>query len=187
MWEIQLNRLILVLFFAFGFLFAKEYEVDKAHSEVGFKLKHLSVSTVRGNFNSFNGVVNVENNKLLDLSGEIDTQSINTNNATRDSYIKEVEYFDVKKYPKATMKLISIDGNSGIFELNLKGVTKQIMLDVEVFGTSKNPANKEVVGLSLNGKINRKDFNIAKSTPNASISDQINIEINIEGVIVEKL
>lgn len=166
----------------YGLLVAKSYDVDAAHSQVEFKIKHLSVSNVKGSFGKFQGSLNVDNNKLTALSGEVDIDTINTNNKDRDAHIKDPEYFDVKKFPKATLKLVSISGSEGVFDLTIKGITKQVILEVEVFGTSQNRSGQEIVGLGLSGKINRKDFDISKGTPNVALGEEVTIEIGIEGV-----
>ena len=165
-----------------GLIVAKDYNVDVSHSQIGFKIKHLSVSNVSGNFGKFEGNIKVDNNTLGALSGEVDISTINTNNKDRDAHIQSPEYFDTKKFPKATLKLVKMNGSNGTFELTIKGITKQITLDVEVFGTSKNMKGNEVVGLELSGKINRKDFNIASSTPSVALSEEVTLSISIEGI-----
>lgn len=166
----------------FGLLVAKDYNVDISHSQVEFKIKHLSVSNVKGSFGKFQGSLSADNNKLSALSGEVDIDTINTNNKDRDAHIKDPEYFDVKKFPKATLKLVSISGNEGVFDLTIKGITKQVVLEVEIFGTSKNNSGKEVIGLSLSGKINRKDFDIAANTPSVALGEEVALLIEIEGI-----
>lgn len=166
----------------FSFAFGKDYKVDVAHSAIEFSIKHLSVSKVKGHFDTFSGELSAENGKLSALNGEVVIDSINTRNESRDAHIKDAEYFNVAKFPKATLKLVKLNGNKGVFELNIKGIKKQVSFDVEVNGVGKNRENKEVIGISLNGEINRKDFDISKNTPNAALSDNINIIIEIEGV-----
>lgn len=161
---------------------AKDYVVETAHSSVDFKIKHLSVSNVKGNFGTFSGNLSVENGTLSALSGEVSVDSINTNSEGRDAHIKDSEYFNTAKYPKATLKLVKLQGENGLFDLTIKGITKQVTLSVEVSGTSKNQRGKEVVGLSINGKINRKDFDIAKSTPNAALGEEVILSVEIEGI-----
>lgn len=178
----KLTVLILSSVLSYGVLFAKDYNVDTAHSQVEFKIKHLSVSNVTGRFGDFNGSVGVTDGKLEKLSGEVVVDSVNTNNKERDSHIKDAEYFDVKKFPKATLELVSINGAEGLFNLTIKGTTKEVKLNVEIFGTSKNKAGKEVIGLNLSGSINRKDFGIAPSTPNVALGDNVNLSIDIEGI-----
>ena len=163
-------------------LSAADYALDKSHSQVEFKIKHLAISNVKGNFGIFDGKVSAENGKITALNGEVSIDSINTNNKNRDEHIKDPDYFDAKKFPKATLKLVKMNGDSGIFELTIKGVTKQVSLNVEVFGVTKDDRTKqEVIGLSLNGKINRKDFGIAKDTPSAALGDEVSLTIDIEG------
>lgn len=163
-------------------LTAKDYNVDLAHSQVEFKIKHLGISNVKGNFGKFSGNLSLEADKLTALNGEVDINTINTNNSGRDNHIKDPEYFNVKKFPKATLKLVSIEGNTGTFDLTIKGITKKVNFEVDVFGTSKNMSGKEVVGLNLSGKINRKDFDIATSTPNVALGEEVQVSIDIEGV-----
>ena len=161
---------------------AADYALDKSHSQVEFKIKHLAISNVKGNFGIFDGKVSAENGKLTALNGEVSIDSINTNNKNRDEHIKDPDYFDAKKFPKATLKLVKMNGDSGIFELTIKGVTKQVSLNVEVFGVTKDDRTRqEVIGLSLSGKINRKDFGIAKDTPSAALGDEVSLTIDIEG------
>lgn len=178
----KIIRLLAFIVLGFSALFAKDYNVDIAHSQVAFKVKHLSVSNVNGDFSKFSGTLSVDNNKLTALNGEVDINSINTNNETRDAHIKDVEYFNVAKFPKATLKLVKMEGNNGLFDLNIKGITKQVKLAVEVLGVSKDQAGKEVVGLSISGKINRRDFDIAKNTASMALGDEITLTIDIEGV-----
>lgn len=172
---------LVAIFLLATMLFGKDYTVDTAHSNIEFKVKHLAVSNVKGSFKQFSGQFAIENNKVTSFTGEVNTNSIDTNNKTRDNHIKDSEFFDVKKFPKATIKLVSINGNSGIFELTIKNITKQVKFNVEILGTGKNQANKEIIGIELSGNINRKDFGIGKSTLNTVISDDVYIVIDIEG------
>ena len=163
-------------------LSAADYTLDKTHSQVEFKIKHLSVSNVKGSFGVFDGKLSAENGKLTALSGEVDINSVNTNNKNRDEHLLADDYFNAKKFPKATLKLVKIQGENGIFDLTIRGVTKQVKLGVEIFGVTKDErSGQEVIGLSLNGKINRKDFGIANGTPNVALGDEVSLTIDIEG------
>lgn len=178
-------RKLLVVLLASVFciaLNAKDYIVETAHSSVDFKIKHLSVSNVKGNFGKFSGTLSVDNGTLNALNGEVSIDSINTNSEGRDNHIKDSEYFNASKYPKATLKFVSLQGENGLFDLTIKGITKRVTLGVEFSGVSKNQKGKEVVGLSLSGKINRKDFDIAKSTPNAALGEEVILSVEIEGI-----
>ena len=173
--------LLLAGLFCVG-LNAADYKLDTTHSQVEFRIKHLSVSNVKGNFGKFDGTLSADNGKLTALNGEVDINSINTNNQNRDEHIKDPDYFDAKKFPKATLKLIKVSGDNGEFDLTIKGITKRVNLGVEIFGVTKDDrAGQEVIGLSLSGKINRKDFGIATGTPSAALGDEVMLTIDIEG------
>lgn len=173
--------LLLAGLFCIG-LNAADYKLDTTHSQVEFRIKHLSVSNVKGNFGKFDGTLSADNGKLTALNGEVDINSINTNNKNRDEHIKDPDYFDAKKFPKAQLKLVKISGDNGEFDLTIKGVTKRVNFVVEIFGVTKDDrAGQEVIGLSLSGKINRKDFGIATGTPNAALGDEVALTIDIEG------
>ncbi len=173
--------LLLAGLFCVG-LNAADYKLDTTHSQVEFRIKHLSVSNVKGNFGKFDGTLSADNGKLTALNGEVDINSINTNNKNRDEHIKDPDYFDAKKFPKAQLKLVKMSGNNGEFDLTIKGVTKRVNFGVEIFGVTKDDrAGQEVIGLSINGKINRKDFGIATGTPSAALGDEVVLTIDIEG------
>lgn len=173
---------LLVLLAASVFAFAADYKLDTTHSQVEFKIKHLSISNVKGSFGKFDGTLSAENGVLTALKGEVDINSINTNNKNRDEHIKDPDYFDAKKFPKATLELVALNGDKGTFDLTIKGIKKQVELEVEIFGVTKDErAGQEVIGLSLDGKINRKDFGVAKGTPNAALGEEVKLTIDIEG------
>lgn len=173
---------LLVLLVASAFAFAADYKLDTTHSQVEFRIKHLSVSNVKGNFGKFDGALSADSGALTALNGEVDISSINTNNKNRDEHLLANDYFDAKKFPKATLKLVKISGDKGEFDLTIKGVTKRVNFDVEIFGVTKDDrAGQEVIGLSLEGKINRKDFGIAQGTPNAALGEEVKLTIDIEG------
>lgn len=175
-------RKLLVLLVASALAFAADYAVDTTHSQVEFKIKHLSVSNVKGNFGKFDGSLSVDNGVLSALNGEVDINSINTNNKNRDEHLLASDYFDAKKFPKAQLKLVKMDGDKGVFALSIRGVTKQVNLEVEILGVTKDErSGKEVIGLSLEGTINRKDFKIAEGTPNAALGEEVKLTIDIEG------
>lgn len=173
---------LLVLLVASVFAFAADYAVDTTHSQVEFKIKHLSVSNVKGSFGKFSGSLSADNGALTALNGEVEINSINTNNKNRDEHLLASDYFDAKKFPKAQLKLVKMNGDKGTFALTIRGVTKEVSLEVEIFGVTKDErSGKEVIGLSLDGKINRKDFGIASGTPNVALGEEVKLTIDIEG------
>lgn len=162
---------------------AVEFGIDKIHSSVDFKTKHLLVSNVSGTFENFSGKVDVDVEKrmLTALEGEIQMASVNTKSDGRDKDVRGVGFFDVAKYPQGYLKMQKQEGNKLYGILTLKGVSKPVVFDVEVSGMVKHPkSKKDVVGVQIEGKINRKDFGIGSSVPDAVVSDEIKISINLE-------
>lgn len=167
------------------------YKIDSVHSEVSFKIKHLMISTVTGNFNAFDGEIKAEQEDLSDakFTFEASVDSINTNNEQRDGHLKSADFFDVEKFPKLTFsstKLTKISGNNFELEgdLTLKGVTKSIKLALEYAGKMVDPYGNEKHGFEISGKISRKEFglefNIVTETGGIVISDEVKLEINAQ-------
>lgn len=176
-----------VLTGAFGIMQAAPYAIDASHSSVNFKIGHMVVSSVDGNFNTFDGSVDIDSKSktLKSIEGSIDVASINTRSEKRDAHLKAAEYFDAEKFPKGTLKSVKITkGKSGLkveADLTLKGITKRVVLNGDLKGPATNPhTQKEVYGLTLQGEINRKDFNIAKDTSSATMGEQVEISISLE-------
>ena len=134
-------------------LFAGTYNVDASHSNVGFKVKHLMISNVSGKFDK-------KTKKLKSLVGEVTVSSINTEDEKRDTHLKSADFFDEVNHPTLTFKLDKVDGNSAYGKLTIRGVTKDVKLDLENNGTAVDPWGNTRVALALTGKINRTDFGL---------------------------
>jgi len=143
-------------------LFAGTYQLDAGHSKVGFKIKHLSITNVYGTFDKFdaNIVYDEKTKQLTKLESNIDVNSINTQHEERDSHLKEKDYFDMKKHPKMSFKLLEIKDDTMIANLTIKGVTKKVEFDYENNGIVKDPWGNTKLGFSLEAKINRVDFGL---------------------------
>lgn len=162
---------------------AVEFQIDKVHSSVEFNTKHLLVSNVNGAFEQFSGKVDVdlEKKKLNVFEGEITMASINTKSAGRDNDVKGSTFFNVASFPKGYFKMEKQVDDKLYGTLTLKGVSKPVVFDVEVSDMVKHPkTKKDVVGVQIEGSINRKDFGIGENVPNAVVSDKIKIYINLE-------
>jgi polyisoprenoid-binding protein YceI len=169
------------------------WQIDNAHTHIGFSVKHMMVSTVRGNFGSYRGKLELDPTDFTKskLEGEIDVESINTGNEQRDAHLRTNDFFDAKNHPKINFKSTRIekkDDNEYVVhgELTIRGVTKEVAVDVEWSGTNKNPWGKVVTGLSAKTTINRKDFgvnfNAALETGGVLISEKVKIEVEVEAV-----
>ncbi|WP_291951801.1 YceI family protein [Campylobacter sp.] len=166
---------------------AKEFVIDQAHSNIGFKIKHLQISNVNGNFKTYNAEINFDDKemKFNKLDAKINIASINTENKTRDAHLLQNDFFNAKVYPEMTFimsKYEKISNEKGKMygKLNIAGVSKEIILDTEIGGVIKTDKGKEKAGFNLQGKIKRSDFKFAPNTSTTSLSDEIQINIEVE-------
>lgn len=159
------------------------YVLDASHSRIGFWLRHAMVTKVRGEFTEYEASFTYgENNSA---TATIKTASINTNNADRDAHVKSADFFNVDEFPEMTFNATSfnINGNEGTVsgDLTIKGITKNITLDVELFGLAEDPYQQTRLGFEAKTVINRKDFGIDFNAPlntgGVLLSEDINIEI----------
>ena len=172
------------------------WQIDPAHTHVGFSVKHMMVSTVRGQFKQYSGSLELDAKDFSrsKFAGEIEVASIETGNGDRDAHLRTNDFFDAANHPKITFKSTKIEPKSeGEYvvhgELTIRGVTKPIALEVEYHGTSKSPYGKTLSGFSASGSLNRKDFgvnfNAALETGGVVVSDKVKIEIEVEAIAGE--
>lgn len=172
-------------------LFAQSFNIDKYHSEVGFAVKHLMVSTVKGEFKDFSGSIDfdLKTKTFNSLNGVINAASVDTSIVKRDNHLKGEDFFAVKKYPEMKFNMTSykkIDNESGVItgDLTVKNITKQITFNVEELASGKGMKGEDIIGFTLTSKIKRSDFGLTYNkvleTGGVAISDKIKLEINIE-------
>lgn len=170
-------------------LFAGTYNVDPVHTSTDFSVKHMMISTVKGNFTEFNGSFEYDEatKTLKALNGTIQAASIDTGIKDRDTHLRSADLFDVAKYPTITFALDKIEGDKAYGKLTIKGVTKPVVLAYDNGGVAKDPWGNQRVGLSLSGKINRNDFGIswnkALETGGVLVGDDVKIDVAIEGIL----
>ena len=187
----KLAKLTLASILTAGALFAGTYNIDKSHSNVGFKVKHLMISNVSGNFTEFNGTFEYDEKTktLASLVGNIEVSSINTENGKRDGHLKSADFFDASTYPKLTFKLSKIDDDKAYGIITIKGISKEIVLDFDDNGSIKDPWGNTRIGLELNGKINRKDFglnwNKALEAGGVVVGEKVKLSIELEGILAK--
>jgi polyisoprenoid-binding protein YceI len=172
------------------------WQLDTVHTHVGFSVKHMMVTTVRGQFRQYRGTLKIDPKDFArsQFEGEIDVASIDTGNNDRDNHLRTNDFFDAANHPKITFKSTRIvpkgDGEYNVDgELTIRGVTKALTLDVEFHGTSKNPYGKTVAGLSARGTINRKDFgvnfNALLETGGVAVGEKVKLEVDVEAAYAE--
>jgi polyisoprenoid-binding protein YceI len=168
------------------------WAIDPVHSEVGFSVRHLMVSKVRGKFTSFEGeLVTAENPLESSVTATIDLSSIDTGATDRDNHIRSADFFDVDANKTMTYTSTGVREDDGDFildgELTLKGVTKAVPLKVELGGFGPDPYGGTRAGFSATGEIKRADFgvdfNAAMETGGVVVGDKVTIHLEIEAVL----
>lgn len=159
---------------------ATKWNLDPAHSEITFKVRHMMISNVKGNFSDFNVELESEDDtfKNTTVKAEIKTASIDTKNTDRDTHLKSADFFNVEKYPTINFTTNTLNGNiTGEFTLN--GITKPIALEVDFGGINIDPWGNTKAGFTFEGKIKRGDFglnwNAALETGGVLVSDDVKI------------
>lgn len=185
----KLIKLGLATLLASGVLFAGTFNIDKTHSNVGFKVKHLMISNVTGNFKEFSGTIEYDEKTktLQSISGKVAVASINTENAKRDGHLRADDFFAAKEYPYITFESTKIEGDEVIGKFTLRGVTKEVKFELENNGTIVDNRGNTKVGLSLEGKINRKDYGVKYNkvleAGGVAVGDKIKLTIDLEALL----
>jgi len=169
------------------------WALDPTHSEVGFKVKHMMFTNVSGKFNSYNVEISNEDDDFSssDISFSADISSIDTNNTDRDNHLKSGDFFDAEQFPNMTFKSTSIEKKSDSDyvihgDLTIKDVTKSVAINAEYSGLMTDPWGNTKAGLSLETKINRKEFgltwNAALETGGVLVGEEVKIFAEIQVV-----
>lgn len=159
---------------------ATKWNLDTTHSEITFKVRHMMISNVKGAFNTFTAEVEAEDDtfKNAKVSATINVDSIDTNNADRDTHLKSADFFNAELNPTITFESASLaDDVTG--HLTINGVTKPVQLEVEFGGINQDPWGNTKAGFTFEGKIKRSDFglnwNAALETGGVLVSDEVKI------------
>jgi polyisoprenoid-binding protein YceI len=173
---------------------ADTWQIDPVHTTVGFSVRHMTISTVRGQFNKVAGTITANDNDpaTAAIEATIDTASIDTHSPDRDSDLKSANFLDVAKYPTMTFKSKKIEAAGPgkynvVGDLTLHGVTKEVTLAVEATGAPiKDPWGNMRAGATATTTINRKDFGLTWNkmieAGGAVVGDAVAVEIDVEAV-----
>ncbi len=164
---------------------------DPAHSEILFKVRHMMIANVKGEFRKFNAIILTEGDDFSKGTVEvtIEAASVFTNNTDRDTHLKSADFFDVEKYRELKFtgtSLSRLNDDQYLLKgiLEIKGIKKEVSFDVEFGGINKDPWGNTKAGFSLNGKINRKDWelnwNAALETGGVLVSDEVKITAEVQ-------
>ena len=164
---------------------ATTWKLDPTHSEITFKIKHMMISNVQGNFQTFDAEIHAEDDtfKNVKTNATIQTDSVFTNNTDRDNHLKGADFFNTEVKPTITFQSDSMnDEVTG--QLTMNGVTKPVELDVDFGGINVDPYGQTKAGFSFAGKISRKDFglvwNAALETGGVMLSDEVKISGDLQ-------
>jgi polyisoprenoid-binding protein YceI len=169
-----------------------KWSIDQAHSEIAFKVRHLMIAHVKGTFKTFDASIYTTAKDFTTATIDlwIDPSSITTGDEKRDGHLQGADFFDVKNHKEITFTSSTIgkadsNGNHELWgELTMKGITKNLKLDVQFGGIANDPWGNEKAGFTVAGKINRSDYglawNTATETGGVMISDEILISCEVE-------
>ena len=160
--------------------------LDPSHSEVSFKVKHMMISTVTGHFDEFEASIETEQedfkNAEMRFSAKVD--SINTKNSDRDAHLKSEDFFNATAHPELSFTSTAFDGEKLTGKITLRGVTKEITLEVDYNGIVEDPYGQTKAGFEFTGSLNRKDFELSWSAVteagNVVVSDKVKLIVNAQ-------
>ncbi|MBJ8339263.1 YceI family protein [Antrihabitans sp. YC3-6] len=169
-------------------LTAGTWNIDASHSTLGFSVRHLMVSKVRGRFTDFSGKLVINEDGTASAEAEIKVASVTTDNEQRDGHLRTADFFHAEEFPTATFKSTGFRVNGDDFvvdgDFTIHGVTKPVSLEVEFNGVNEGMGNGPVAGFEAKTTINRRDFGITIDMPLANggavVGDKINLVLEIE-------
>ncbi|MBK6264505.1 YceI family protein [Marivirga sp. S37H4] len=169
-----------------------KWNIDPTHSEVQFKVKHLVISTVSGQFSKFEGSLETEGDDFdgASASFQLDVNSVNTNVVDRDTHLKSADFFSAEQFPYIKFSNGKLNKAGDDYklkgDLTIKDITRPITLDVEYGGSMVDGYGQNKAGFEVNGKINRKEFglvwNMVTEAGGVVVGDEVKLQLNIQVV-----
>jgi len=168
-----------------------KWVMDAAHSEMQFKIKHLMITNITGQFTKFEGVVETQDEDFTTVKAHIsaDISSISTNNAQRDGHLQSGDFFDTPNHPQLTfesekMEKVNEENYKLHGKLTIRGISKKVVLDAELGGIAKDPRGNTKAGFTITGKINRKDFGVnfglLTETGSMALGEEVKLNISAQ-------
>lgn len=168
------------------------FDLDPAHTRIGFSARHMMVSKVRGRFGEFTGSITVADDPLASAAeAVIKTASLDTGNADRDAHLTGPDFLNVEKFPEITFRTTRVTGRQGhvftvLGDLTIKDVAREVELTLDLEGVGTSPWGKQVMGFTLSTEINREDYgmtwNVAVEGGGVLVGKTVKIEIEGEAV-----
>lgn len=170
------------------------WQIDGSHSHVGFSVKHMMIATVRGEFKTYTGQLELDGEDLTrsKISGTIEVASLDTRDAGRDGHLLSADFFDAEQHPRITFTSTLIERVDGdtyrvTGDLSMHGATRPVVLEAEYAGVHKDPWGGTRTGFTVRGTLDRKDFglswNAALETGGVLVGEKIKLELEIEAVL----
>ena len=171
------------------------WNIDTAHTTVGFTARHLMITKVRGRFGAVTGALTIAEDPMQStVVATIEMASVDTNDESRDGHLRSPEFFDVEAHPTMTFTSTELRGSLSsaefvlVGDLTVNGVTKQVELDLEFEGVSPDPWGGTRVGFTAEGEIDRRDFGldfqVALDNGSLLVSEKIRITLDVQAVRV---
>lgn len=167
------------------------WNVDPAHSEVGFQVKHMGIATVKGKFKEFAGSLTIAEDGTATATGTVQVASVDTNEAQRDEHLRSPDFFDAATHEQITFTstaITAVDDETFKItgDITIHGITKPITLEAVFEGSDTDPWGNDRVGLSITGQINRGEFemkfNQVLGSGNMLVSDKVKLTLDISAV-----
>jgi len=187
--NLMYSAMVLIFMFS-GIQAADQYEVDMAHTNIGFTVKHMVIATVPGKFGDYTIDFKFNENDLSNSSvtALIKTASINTDNQKRDDHLRSADFFDAEGYPEITFVSDAIMSKEDHYvakgTLTIRGVSKEVELPFRLLGPVQDPWGNTRIGIEASLTINRQDYGVSwNKTLDAGglvVSDEVNIKLDVE-------
>lgn len=166
----------------------KQLVIDPSHSDLGFKIKHLMVSNVKGTLTDYSGGMKYTTDDMSDaeVRFEAEVKSISTGNTDRDKHLNNEDFFNTERFPKMYFEstYVNLDNGKMKGEMTIKDTTKEIELDIEYNGKNTDPWGNTKHGFEINGVINRSDFdltwNAALETGGVLLSNEVKLSLDVQ-------
>lgn len=188
----KMITLVVALVFSTSAVFAATYQVDNVHSQVHFKVAHLMISSVRGEFNDYTATIDADpaTKEITSVKATIKTASLDTKNKKRDDHLRSADFFNAADHPEMTFESTRVVGkgdNIVVYgKLTIRGTTKEIELKGKFMGEVKDPWGNSKAGFEAKGMINRQDYGLSWNkmleTGGLVVGDEIEIGLEIEAL-----
>ncbi len=185
---LNLWKFLCVMALFFSCAGAKEFVVDNTHSNVGFTIKHMMISNVKGSFENYSADIEYDTDKKVftKLDAKINAASINTGITKRDDHLRSADFFDATKFKTVDFVMTRYEAGKVYGNITIHGVTKEIVLNTTVHGLIKDFQGHQRIGFSMEGELNRKDFGLKWNKilegGGLTVDDTVKIAIEIEAI-----